>query len=102
MGIGENYDLVGQGRVSDAEAREHQATLLAKRTTNIPNDLQELYDYSGRTDGQPVYIGYGARSLATSVSGWLVYKYTFDANGFVTSKKTATGIYDNRSSLSYE
>ena len=63
---------------------------------------QELFDYDGRTDGQPVYAGFGATGLATSATGWTIHKYTYDASGFVTSEKTAIGIYDNRGSLTYE
>lgn len=64
------------------------------------NKLQAVYDYTGTTSGIPIYVGYGARGLATSETGWRIYKYTDSASG-PTARTSADGIWDNRASLSY-
>ena len=99
MALGDSYTMNGQVRVSDAEAREHQASLLAKRTTDIPNDLQIRMTYTA--DGLEEYIGYGARGLASSDSGWLIRKQTYNGDGYISLSQTAYGIWDNRASLTY-
>ena len=85
----------GELKVSAAEQAEHEASLLAKRTTDIPSNMQVMLDYTGRTDGQPVYQGFGARGLATSSPGWLIYKFTYSGNN-MTVRQTAYDIYDDR------
>lgn len=102
MATGDDYTLSGQLKVSDAEAREHQETLLAKRVTDIPNDLQNRFDYDSRSDGQPVYLGYGAKGLDASADGWIIYKHTYDGSGFITLKQTAFDSWSNRNSATYE
>ena len=100
MATGDDYKLTGQVKVSDAEAREHQATLYAKRVTNVPTDMQMQIDYVGGSN--PIYVGYGAKGLATSSSGWVIQKFTWDVNDNCTSRQIAFGIYDNRTALTYE
>ena len=101
MGLGDSYQTSGQIKVSEVEAREHESPLLARRTVTIPLNMQERYDYGSRTDGQPEYAGYGARGLATSSDGWLLFKYTYDASGNMTLKQVAYDSWDNRASASY-
>ena len=102
MPTGEDYTLSGQLKVSDAEAREHQETLLAKRVTDIPNDLQNRFDYGSRQDGQPEKLGYAARNLAADAKGWILYQYTYNENNFVTLKQTAFDSWENRNEATYE
>lgn len=67
-----------------------------------PNDFQIQFDYGARTDGQPVYVGYGKRTDATTDGSWLIFKFTYDGNDFISLKQTAYGVWDNRASLTYE
>jgi len=101
MAIGNSYQTTGQTKLSDAEAREHEAAIYAKRVTKVPLNMRAKYDYGSRTDGQPVYVGYAARGLATSSTGWLLFKYTYNASGWVTDKDVAYDSWDNRASASY-
>lgn len=101
MATGDSYILTGQRKVTDAEAREHQATLLAKRITDIPNDLQIKVDPDGRSDNQPVYVGFAPKGLATSSEGWLLWKITYDSFGDFSYKQVAYDDYDSRASASY-
>lgn len=80
----------------------YEYSLAALRHVSIPLNMQERFDYSGRSDGQPVYIGYGAKGIATSDSGWLLFKYTYDASGFVTLKQVSYDAWDDRATATYE
>lgn len=101
MAIGEAYQLNGQVRVSDAEAREHQSALLAKRITEIPGILQIRVDANGRSDNQPVYVGFTEKGNPTSDTEWTVWKITYDSYNDFSYKQSAFGSWDNRASLTY-
>jgi hypothetical protein len=66
--------------------------------------VQMRLDYDVRTDGQPLYLGYAARGIATSQKGWMIYKYTFvDIGGtdFVSARQVANDTWDNRALASF-
>ena len=50
------------------------------------------WDYASRTDGQATYVGYAPSGTATSTEAWLIHKFTFDANGYVTRRQVATDV----------
>lgn len=95
MPLGDSYQLTGQVRGSDAESREHEALLHAKRFTEIPSNGQLRCAYSS-TDGLPDYLGYAPRGLATNASGWLIQKYTYDGSRQMTLRQIAYDAWDNR------
>lgn len=99
--IGDAFNLNGQTKVSDAEAREHELALFAKRFTEIPSNMQMLADYDVRTDGQPIYLGFAPRGLAEGADGWLLQKFTYDGSEQCTSRKIAYGDWTNRASETY-
>lgn len=101
MATGDPYTLWGQGSVSDAEAREHESLLLAKRTMSLPNNQHIKVDSASRADNQPVYIGVAPRSLSTSSSGWLLIKITYDSNGDFSEKTIGYDSWDNRATATY-
>lgn len=101
MAIGDAYKVWGQAPVSDAEAREHEALLCAKRFVEIPSNLQMRADYLLRTDGQPTYLGFGPRSLASSDKGWIIQRFTYDVNGQCTLRQIAWDSWDNRDGATY-
>lgn len=101
MAVGDSYQLNGQVRVSDAEAREHEPQLLAKRFTEIPSNMQMRADYLARTDGNPIYLGYAPKGLASSLGGWLLHKYTYDGSDQCTLRQIAYDSWDNRATASY-
>lgn len=98
MAIGDDYKLTGQTRSSDAESREHQASLYAKRMTEIPSDLQQRFEYNG--DGTVLYAGYAPRGLASSAAGWMIHKFTYTTQ-MVTLRQTAFTSWDGRAAGSY-
>jgi hypothetical protein len=48
-----------------------------------PPGWQSKYDKAGRTDGQDVYIGFSLMGSADTDAVWIIYKNTFDGNGFI-------------------
>lgn len=101
MSIGDSHQMTGQVRVSDAEYREHEPELLAKRFTEIPSNMQMRADYNSETDGQPLYLGYGAKGLASATTGWLLQKFTYDSSRQCTLRQIAYDSWDNRASAVY-
>lgn len=66
-------------------------------------------DYAGRTDGQPVYVGFAPPSKLTSDPSWKIMQLLYDAfpSGNLTSRLWADGdtkfdnVWDDRVSLTY-
>lgn len=71
-------------------------------------------DYAGRTDCQPVYVGYAEPGSETNEPVWKIMHCEYDGfpdTGCLTSREWAldpvsrkamfTNIYDNRTSLNY-
>lgn len=94
--------LLGSLKVSAAEEREHELPLFCKRFVRVISDSQMIADYDARTDGQPIYLGFGARGLSTSSSGWLIQKFTYDSDNQCDSRQIAYGTWDNKGTLTYE
>lgn len=71
----------------------------------IINDFQlnsqMFVDYDTRTDGQPVYVGYASRGVASSTASWTLFKLTYNASDYVTSRQVAYDSWDNRASATY-
>jgi len=66
------------------------------RTLEPTDQVYYFFD----SDGNPIYIGVGSQGIATSASGWAITNIVW-SSGLPVSKKHATGILDNRASLSY-
>jgi hypothetical protein len=101
MGLNDDFTPHGATKPTSIEQAEYQDDILAKRTCEIPNSLQVRYDYASRVDGQPVYIGYGARSLAAASDGWIVHKFTYDVSNQLTLRQTAFSAWDDRTTATY-
>jgi len=67
-----------------------------------PVNYQMLIDYDGRTDGQPVYVGYAHFAKGVSEDAWVIYNFQYDGSNQLTSRKTAYGVWDDRGSLTYQ
>ena len=60
----------------------------------------EFMDYDG--SGNLIYKGTNATESATgSESNWTITKYSYDGSGYLTSKKTLTGVWNSRTSISF-
>lgn len=99
MALGTSDILTGQTKVSAAEAAEFEQLLSAKRTTEIPTNLQLRADYLARTDGLPTYMGYAPKGLASSSTGWLLQKFTYDASSQCTLRQIAYNSWDLRADV---
>lgn len=62
--------------------------------------MQALFAFDG--SGNLEYLGYGAKGLAEGTEGWLLYKFTWDASGNISSRKTAYGTWTGRATATYE
>jgi len=90
-------DTTGGNFIPSVMRDEHQGSLIAKRITDVGSDLQLQYDDT--TTADVIYVGEGAKGLATSVTGWLITKYDF-TTGIIG--KTAIGKWDDRETLTYQ
>lgn len=67
--------------------------------------LTSRFDYAGRTDTQPTYVGVaapGASDSSTTSVDWIVKNFTYDGQSRVTSIKIATNVaWANRATLTY-
>lgn len=96
MAYGDTVDQRGAVKPSNLEQEVFDTKVGAYRYVEIPSNLQMRLDYDTRTDGQPVYIGYAPRGLASSATGWLIQKHTYDVNNFMTLRQIAYDIWDDR------
>lgn len=80
----------------------YESAIFAQRITEVPSNMQFRADYDGETDGLPLYTGYGAKGLAEGTDGWLLKKFTYDANRQCTKIQVAYGDWTNRASETYE
>ncbi len=61
--------------------------------------FEKRFDYTGRTDGQPIYAGYANPETPTSQITWLLLKFTYtiiNGTGFVTRIQVTTNAWDER------
>jgi len=100
-GINNNPKFAGAVKPDAIQVDSYDYALAALRNVQIPLNMQERFDYSGRSDGQPVYIGYGEKGIATTGT-WILFKYTYDGNGFITLKQVAYDSWDDRTTATYE
>lgn len=77
----------------------YEQDLFAKRVMDVPSNIQIRIEYNG--SGYELYVGYGARGLATADLGWLIHKFTYDGSNRVTVRQSAYNSWNNRASASY-
>lgn len=101
MSTGDSYNLAGQRKVSDAEAREHEAKIYAKRIIDIGSNQTKRIAYDGSNRAE--YVGTAPKGLAEGSAGWLLQKLTYDgASTRVISVKVAYGSWSGRAGYTYE
>jgi len=86
---------------SHAEVIEHEEAMYAKRTIEVPSNMQFRADYNSLTDGLPLYTGYAARALTEDTPGWLLKEFTYDANRQCTQILIAYNTWTNRAGATY-
>ena len=73
----------------------------ATSVREFPQDYTIRFDYDGRTDGNPVYVGYATKASAEGTDGWIIIKFAYDGSNQVTSKKVAFGNWTARAGYTY-
>ena len=71
--------------------------------------LRILLDYDGRSDEQPVYVGYAEPSSTSDEPVWKIMRCTYDGSNRLIIRDWALtegradfkNVYDNRASLTY-
>lgn len=92
-------EFQGATKPDSISVDSYEKTLFARRVTDIPSNLQIQIEYNGA--GNELYVGYGARGLATNQTGWLIYKFTYDGSNRVTARQSAFTSWTLRASGSY-
>jgi len=62
-------------------------------------DTQRLWDYDGRTDGQPVYRGFNTFAATEADTAWVITKYVYTVSGELLSSKTTRGSWSGKTLL---
>ena len=102
----ETIDLAG---VPPTDLEEHTHpfganTFAAKNVVEpIPAAFlsQKRLDYDGRSDDNPVYVGFNVRGAVSSDVTWVIQKLTYDGSNRVTLVQIALDAWDNRASATY-
>jgi hypothetical protein len=64
----------------------------AFRYSESPSGWNWEFDYDGRTDLQPVYQGWYKPGTGEGESKWIIYKFTYNADGSVSKRQVATDV----------
>jgi len=96
---GGQRDIYGLVRASEAESREFDPALDAKRVTDIPSNQQMRAEYSGN---DLIYLGFADKGISSATSGWLLHKYTYDASGKAISRQISYDSWKDKAITIYE
>lgn len=98
MAQGDSYQMSGAHKPSEAENREHEGFLYAKRTVDVPSNMQARWIYDA--NGFVLYAGYAPRGLAEATKGWLLQSFTI-ANNLTTQRLIGYDSWANATTASY-
>jgi hypothetical protein len=77
----------------------YEKDIHSKRVVEIPLNQQERYEYDD--DQNILYAGFAARGRAVADTGWLLRKYTNNANGNPTLIQIGYGSWTGRAVVDY-
>ena len=98
MSLGDTFNPSGSLRSSQVEVNEYEASLFARRTTEIPSNMKKRFAWSG---GLCTYIGYAPKGLAEGSDGWLLWKLTYDVDSNCTEINIAWGNWTDKATYTY-
>jgi len=98
MSIGDSFNPQGSTRSSQVEVNEYEAPLFARRTTEIPSNMQARWVYN--SSNQCLYAAYAPRGLAESANGWIIQKFTWVGEN-CTKREIAYSSYSNYLTATY-
>ena len=93
MAYGDTINQHGAVKPSSLEQEIFDSKIGASRIIEIPSNLQARYAYNA--DSTVLYAGYAVRGLASSDTGWLLQKFTYDSMK-VTLRQIAYASWDLR------
>jgi hypothetical protein len=86
-------ELTGNTRVTQAENREHDYNLLAKRVTDAPSKYEERFDW---TSGDMDYRGYADSGSETDALVWFIEHWTWVGGNPTHKQIYINGAWDSR------
>ena len=84
----------GAVKASDVENKTYEKDLWATRITEIPSNMTKRFEYD--VNDRCVYSGSATRGLSEGTDGWLLQKFTYDANGNCTKIEIGYGNWTGR------
>jgi hypothetical protein len=102
MAIGTGIQFEGAVKPDAITVDSYEPDLFAKRIVEVPSNMQMRADYGASTDGLPDYMGYAPKGLASSADGWLLQKFTYDANRQCTLRQISYSSWDLRATAVYD
>ena len=94
-----NEVVSGATTSSDVENKTYEKAIWATRITEIPSNMQMRVAYDG--SGNAEYVAFAPRGLASSDTGWMIQKFTYDGSNRATLRQIAYDNWDNRTGASY-
>lgn len=91
-------EIYGNVKASEAENKEHDGLVSAKRMVEVPSNQQARWVYD--SSGNCIYAAYTASGRAESDAGWLIQKFTW-SGGNCTSRLIAYDSFSNYLTASY-
>ena len=99
MALGDTDRKEGAVKPSSIEHTVFEQALSAYRMTTIPLNMTRRWE--NNASGQPTSEGYGAKDLSEDSEGWLLFKNTYDGDGFITKSEVGYGSWTGRAGVSY-
>lgn len=102
-----NHDM---GPLSQTDYEEHthpfgEGSFAAKNVLEpLPASFnsKKRLDYDGRTDSQPVYVGFAPAGTDETTTNWVIQQISYDSDGNPTAVDIAMGVaWSNRVSEVY-
>ena len=84
----------GAIKPSSIEQEAYEANVAATRVMSIESNQQMRCEYNA--DRTTLYRGFAPKGLEASQDGWLIQKFTYDANKQVTLRQIAYDSWDDR------
>ena len=96
---GTQLAVEGAVKPSSLEVDGYEPLLSSQRITTIESNQQSICVYNG--SNQCIYGCYAPRGLATTSTGWLLQKFTYDGNGNVLTRTIAYDAQSNYLTATY-
>jgi hypothetical protein len=79
----------GDRLIDNVTAVTDEGTVYRQRVDVAPAVTRKILDYSGRTDGNPVYVGFAFQGDTIAEAVWTVYKLFYDGSNRLVDQQVA-------------